>query len=761
MTQQRIGHYEILGEVGSGGQATVYRALDSNSDRIVALKVLNSHLGGDPHFRERFLREAHIAALLTHPHVVTVYEVGEDGEQLYLAMEYLPDSLHSDMALWRANISVQTVLNTIRQVASALQAAHENGIVHGDLKPQNILIADKALLKVADFGIALATGSVNLTATGTAIGTTQYVSPERARGEQVDIRSDLYSLGLILHELMTGHTPLKGMTPLETLHHHSLGLDTPLDVLEGMSLPSNLMAVMKRLLAKDAADRYQSPIELIRVLEDRPSTAATPPTPPQPSVSPAAPPAVPVDSSTVTPEPELGSVPEARSFTNLLSALRTWRPPSAWRQVPRRRVAWVGGAVVLVLALAVGVVLSGAIDQATGFFGSTSGRDSSEAMTVSVVPTSPAQVVVSSPDGASFVVRLPAGVFGAPHTLTMWPVNLNEIPEIQAEARGNLEVLHAYEVKLFTEQGGEVAYPELSKTITILATYTGQDLSRAGDESSRLTILWFNWYDANNHRWETLPTSEGPTARTLVSEVRHLSLFAIGIQSGAGPTATSTPTPPLTPGSTLSPTPVVTPASTNVPTLTATLTATPTPTQTTVPQPGLTPGPTPQVPDVTITGVWFRSGDIQGRQITVVRGSEVAVSVTLSAGERVGANLEIEIRKDLAVGADETKEICSFQVFIRAVQQPVGDCVFAADELTNGVLTQYYVRGYLDGVLLYDPQDRSTREYVQTKPGPTPTPTLTPTPAPTATPTPFNAFIDIRPIAGPNMVNPNGNGVFP
>ena len=225
MAQRRIGHYEIIDEIAAGGQATVYRARDLTLGRIVALKVLHPHLARDAQFRERFLREARTAASLTHSNVVTVFEVGEEAGQLFLAMEYLPSSLH-DMVEERGALGAEEAIDITRQVARALQAAHDRGIVHRDMKPHNILLTAEGLPKVSDFGIARATEFATMTAAGAVIGTPQYMSPEQAKGESVDIRSDLYSLGIVLYELLTGHTSLEGTTPQEAMRHHLLERDT-------------------------------------------------------------------------------------------------------------------------------------------------------------------------------------------------------------------------------------------------------------------------------------------------------------------------------------------------------------------------------------------------------------------------------------------------------------------------------------------------------------------------------------------------------
>ena len=266
LAQQHISHYEILEKIASGGQATVYRARDLNLGRIVALKVLHPHLADDPQFRERFLREARTAASLTHPNVVTVFDVGEEAGQLFLAMEYLPSSLH-DLMRDRGRLRPEHAIDITLQVARALHAGHQRGIVHRDLKPQNILLTEEGIPQVADYGIARAMELGTMTATGAVMGTPEYMSPEQAKGERVDIRSDLYSLGIILYGLIIGHTPLEGRTPQEIVRHHLLDQDASQEALENVSIPSRVTAVLRRMLAKDTAARYQTPQELFQALE--------------------------------------------------------------------------------------------------------------------------------------------------------------------------------------------------------------------------------------------------------------------------------------------------------------------------------------------------------------------------------------------------------------------------------------------------------------------------------------------------------------
>ena len=264
MAQHRIDHYEILSKAGAGTQATVYRARDVNSGRIVALKVLDSKWADDPQYRERFVREARLAASVNHPNVVTVHEVGEDSGQLYMAMEYLSSSLQAFLEE-HGSIPVGEALRIVRDVANALDGAHKRGIVHRDIKPANVLLTEDLLVKVSDFGIARAAGLPTMTNIGSIMGTPHYMSPEQARGERADIQSDIYALGIVLYQLLAGQLPFDADTPLAVLRQHID--DAPPSVRQHRrELPPELDAIVGRCLAKDKGHRYQTPAELAGAL---------------------------------------------------------------------------------------------------------------------------------------------------------------------------------------------------------------------------------------------------------------------------------------------------------------------------------------------------------------------------------------------------------------------------------------------------------------------------------------------------------------
>ena len=226
-TPQVLGErYEIGGVLGRGGMAEVHRGRDLRLGREVAVKVLRSDLARDPSFQVRFRREAQAAASLNHPAIVAVYDTGEDrtatGATPYIVMEYVEGETLRDVLRREGRLSPERAMSLAADICAALDFSHRNGIVHRDVKPGNVMITPQGTVKVMDFGIARAVSdsAATMTSTAAVIGTAQYLSPEQARGEGVDARSDVYSMGCLLYELVTGAPPFTGDSPVAVAYQH-------------------------------------------------------------------------------------------------------------------------------------------------------------------------------------------------------------------------------------------------------------------------------------------------------------------------------------------------------------------------------------------------------------------------------------------------------------------------------------------------------------------------------------------------------------
>jgi serine/threonine-protein kinase len=259
------GRYRIQRKLGAGGMADVYLAEDQELGRRVAIKILNSRHGNDDQFIERFRREAKNAAALNHPNIVSIYDRGEAEDTYYIAMEFLDGRTLKELIVSRGAAPINVAIEYARQILSALRFAHRHGIVHRDIKPHNALVDGEGRVKVTDFGIARA-GTSQMTEAGSIVGTAQYLSPEQARGGEVDPRSDLYSLGIVLYELLTGKTPFDGETPVEIAMKHLSTPPKPPSKLRP-DIPRELDLVVMRALAKNPEDRYQSADQMEADLE--------------------------------------------------------------------------------------------------------------------------------------------------------------------------------------------------------------------------------------------------------------------------------------------------------------------------------------------------------------------------------------------------------------------------------------------------------------------------------------------------------------
>jgi beta-lactam-binding protein with PASTA domain/predicted Ser/Thr protein kinase len=254
------GRYRIIRKLGAGGMANVYLAEDQELGRRVAIKILDDRHAADDSFIERFRREAKNAAGLSHPNIVSIYDRGEAEGTYYIAMEYLSGRSLKELIVSRGPTPITIAIDYTRQILAAIGHAHRHGIVHRDIKPHNVVVDGDGRLKVTDFGIARS-GASQMTEVGSIIGTAQYLSPEQARGAPVDQRSDVYSVGIVLYEMLTGKVPFTGDTPLEIAMKHLSEVPVPPSEVRS-EVPEDLDLIVVRALAKDPADRYQTAEEM-------------------------------------------------------------------------------------------------------------------------------------------------------------------------------------------------------------------------------------------------------------------------------------------------------------------------------------------------------------------------------------------------------------------------------------------------------------------------------------------------------------------
>ncbi|MEM3112578.1 MAG: serine/threonine-protein kinase [Candidatus Anstonellales archaeon] len=263
-----IGGFKIEEVLGRGGMGVVYKAHELSLNRKVALKVLSQKLSSDQEFIQRFKREAQIIASLDHPNIVRVLAYGEEKGLYYFAMEYIKGKDLSQIFKEKPNISLEEALQITAQIANALIEAEAKGVVHRDLKPTNIMIDDKGRVKITDFGVAhLQETDVKLTRTGWFLGTPEFASPEQARGESLDIRSDIYSLGVILYWMLTGKPPISGDSPQAVLIKIATEPLPPIQKINP-SIPESICRLIERMTAKDLNQRFQNAKELSNAIDE-------------------------------------------------------------------------------------------------------------------------------------------------------------------------------------------------------------------------------------------------------------------------------------------------------------------------------------------------------------------------------------------------------------------------------------------------------------------------------------------------------------
>ncbi len=261
-----IGQYKVVELAGKGGMSTVYKAHQPSLNRYVALKILPEYMAHDQEFVHRFKQEAEAAAALRHPNILVIYDIGEAGNLHYIAAEYLEGQTLEQVVTQGGALPLPRVVKIVNQLASALEAAHQRGMIHRDVKPSNIFIGPNDHVTLADFGIVKALSAARLTRTGTLVGTPEYMSPEQAEGQPLDQRTDLYSLGVVVYQMLTGQTPFTAPTPNAVLYAHVNKSPQPPSLLN-RAVPQAIEASVLRALAKKPDERFQTVAEFAAALE--------------------------------------------------------------------------------------------------------------------------------------------------------------------------------------------------------------------------------------------------------------------------------------------------------------------------------------------------------------------------------------------------------------------------------------------------------------------------------------------------------------
>jgi serine/threonine protein kinase len=283
LSGKTFGQYRLIEPISSGGMATIYKAYQPGLDRVVAIKVLPEFLLNQAGFLERFKIEAQAIAKLDHPHILPVYDYGEAERTPYLVMKYVPGGTLKDL-MAHGPIDPRQAALLLRQMAEALEHAHEQGIIHRDVKPSNVLMQDGRWVQLMDFGLAkMMTSTSNITASGTGVGTPDYMSPEQAQGTPVDQRTDIYSLGVVVYQMLAGDVPFHAETPMAVMLKHIVEAPPPLRV-KNPDLSPEIEQVVLKALTKNRDDRYARAVDFAAAYEAALDSAAAVPTQ-QPSLS--------------------------------------------------------------------------------------------------------------------------------------------------------------------------------------------------------------------------------------------------------------------------------------------------------------------------------------------------------------------------------------------------------------------------------------------------------------------------------------------
>jgi serine/threonine protein kinase len=400
-----FGRYRLLELLGGGGMGRVWRAFDTMTNRMVAVKVLSAHLAADPAFEQRFRREAFAAAGLNNPHVIPIHTFGEIDGRLYVDMRLIEGRDLQSVIAEDGPLEPARAVRIIGEVAKALQAAHRIGLVHRDVKPSNILLDEDDFAYLIDFGIARAAGDTGLTTTGAVIGTWQYMAPERLGMSDVDARSDIYALACVLYESLTGHRPFPGESVESQVAGH-LTAPPPRPSTTNPGVPAEFDAVIATGMAKDPDKRYPTPVDLARAAEAAVTTPMTrplpePPLPPTSSGPFSIPPTARSDPGSLPRHPDAAAATRKRSPTdpNRVSPQRASaapqdevqsmrqpraKPPHAALIPPTVRRLW-RTSTWFPSVLIIGVILVGALIVFTVFQGSKSSNTATPTATTAPV----------------------------------------------------------------------------------------------------------------------------------------------------------------------------------------------------------------------------------------------------------------------------------------------------------------------------------------------------------------------------------------
>ena len=265
--QEVANRYEIISLIGQGGMADVYKAKDIILNRIVAIKILREKLSHDAMTLVRFQREASAASRLSHPNVVDIYDVGESDGMHYIVMEFIRGRTLKQLIQQRGALRVSESIKIMTQLTSAIDHAHKHNIIHRDIKPQNVLVKDDGTVKITDFGIAIANDAVQLTLNNAVMGSAHYLAPETAQGKEPTAQVDIYSLGIVFYELLTGDVPFHGKTPTEIAVKH---LRQPIPYVRDFNpaIPQAVENIILKATAKDPKDRYSSAYAMLEDLQN-------------------------------------------------------------------------------------------------------------------------------------------------------------------------------------------------------------------------------------------------------------------------------------------------------------------------------------------------------------------------------------------------------------------------------------------------------------------------------------------------------------